>query len=144
MPAELRSVPRVRDFRSPGSAQTRWTDNDMLATNNAIYYALWDSAINAWIAADAGGDLMTDRPAIPSSPESGCRYPGTRLPRDLVVGIGVDQPAPAVVPPALYAAGARPDDPGRRGWSLSTSMSTETRRRAILPGGIGRPMRPHG
>ena len=33
---------------------TRWTDNDMFGhLNNAVYYELFDTAINAWINTSA-------------------------------------------------------------------------------------------
>lgn len=112
MPAD--DVARVRDFPVTWAVQTRWTDNDMFGhLNNAIYYALWDSAINAWIARDAGADPMTDA-ALPLVAQSGCRYIGElAYPDDLVVGIGVDRIGSSSVTfrLALYAAGAEPEDP---------------------------------
>ncbi|MFN8096850.1 MAG: thioesterase family protein [Dermatophilaceae bacterium] len=137
MPAEPRPVPRVRDFPVTWPVQTRWTDNDMFGhLNNAIYYALWDSAINAWIARDAGGDPMTD-PAIPLVAESGCRYLGElAYPADLVVGIGVDRVGTSAVTfrLALYAAGARPDDPvAAAGRWVHVYVDRETRRPCAIP-----------
>ena len=83
---------RVGDFPVAWPVQTRWTDNDMFGhLNNAVYYALWDSALNSWLARDAGADPMTDR-AFPVVAESSCRYLSElAYPDDLVVGIGVDR-----------------------------------------------------
>ena len=40
-------------------ATTRWSDNDMYGhLNNAVYYELFDSAINGWLITGAGVDVM--------------------------------------------------------------------------------------
>ncbi|UOY03620.1 acyl-CoA thioesterase [Blastococcus sp. PRF04-17] len=69
---------------------TRWSDNDMFGhLNNAVYYQLFDSAINGWLARDAGVDPMT-MPAIGVVAESGCRFLAeARFPDPLAVGIAV-------------------------------------------------------
>ncbi len=41
--------------------------------NNAVYYELFDSAINAWVIRDAGVDEATS-PEIGVVAESGCRF----------------------------------------------------------------------
>ena len=39
-----------RDFPVHWPVLTRWTDNDMFGhLNNAVYYEMFDTAINAWI-----------------------------------------------------------------------------------------------
>ena len=104
---------RAGDFLVVWPVQTRWTDNDMFGhLNNAVYYALWDSALNAWLARDAGADPMTDA-AFPVVAESSCRYLSElAYPDDLVVGIGVDRLGSSSVTfrLALYAAGLPPTD----------------------------------
>ena len=40
-------------------ATTRWSDNDMYGhLNNAVYYELFDSAINGWLITGAGIDAV--------------------------------------------------------------------------------------
>jgi acyl-CoA thioester hydrolase len=69
---------------------TRWADNDMFGhLNNAVYYQLFDTAINAWINANTGLDPLTT-PALGIVAESGCRYfSELHFPQNLVVGLAV-------------------------------------------------------
>jgi acyl-CoA thioester hydrolase len=47
------------DFPVQWPVLTRWTDNDMFGhLNNAVYYELFDTAINAWINTDCGIDPL--------------------------------------------------------------------------------------
>jgi len=54
--------------------QTRWADNDMYGhMNNVVHYALFDTAINAWLIGEglldpAGGDI------VGLVVETGCSY----------------------------------------------------------------------
>ena len=71
-------------------ATTRWSDNDMYGhLNNAVYYELFDSAINGWLI--AGADVLA-LPELGVVAESGCRffreleYPGL-----LDVGVRVER-----------------------------------------------------
>lgn len=78
------------DFPVHWPVQTRWTDNDMFGhLNNAVYYQLFDTAINAWIGSRAGVDPM-DAPWLGVVAESSCRYfAELTFPSDLVVGLAV-------------------------------------------------------
>jgi acyl-CoA thioester hydrolase len=69
---------------------TRWTDNDMFGhLNNAVYYELFDTAINAWLGTTAGVDPVT-APWLGVVAESGCRYfAELQFPDPLVVGLAV-------------------------------------------------------
>ena len=69
---------------------TRWTDNDMFGhLNNAVYYELFDTAINAWINTSADVDPVT-APWLGVVAESGCRYfTELAFPDPLVVGLAV-------------------------------------------------------
>ena len=79
-----------RDFPVHWPVHTRWTDNDMFGhLNNAVYYALFDTAINAWINTTTGVDPMT-APWLGVVAESGCRYfAELQFPDPVVVGLGV-------------------------------------------------------
>ena len=49
-----------RDFPVHWPVLTRWTDNDMFGhLNNAVYYELFDTAINAYINTNCGIDPLT-------------------------------------------------------------------------------------
>ena len=73
-PAADPTVLRRADFDEVTRVSTRWADNDMFGhLNNAVYYELFDSAINAWMIDGAGVDESTS-PEIGVVAESGCRF----------------------------------------------------------------------
>ncbi|MGO9381699.1 MAG: acyl-CoA thioesterase [Mycobacterium sp.] len=78
------------DFPVLWPVGTRWADNDMFGhLNNAVYYQLFDTAINAWINTTTGVDPITT-PAQGIVAESGCRYfSELHFPEGLVVGLAV-------------------------------------------------------
>jgi acyl-CoA thioester hydrolase len=69
---------------------TRWADNDMFGhLNNAVYYHLFDTAINAWINTTTGVDPLSTA-SLGIVAESGCRYfSELHFPESLVVGLAV-------------------------------------------------------
>ena len=78
------------DFPVHWPVLTRWTDNDMFGhLNNAVYYGLFDTAINAWINTNCGIDPLAV-PWLGVVAESGCRYfAELKFPDPLVVGLAV-------------------------------------------------------
>ncbi|MGV0048296.1 acyl-CoA thioesterase [Mycobacterium colombiense] len=78
------------DFPVLWPVGTRWADNDMFGhLNNAVYYQLFDTAINAWINTSTGLDPLST-PALGIVAESGCRYfSELQFPQDLRVGLAV-------------------------------------------------------
>jgi acyl-CoA thioester hydrolase len=78
------------DFPVLWPVGTRWADNDMFGhLNNAVYYQLFDTAINAWITLGTGLDPTTV-PALGVVAESGCRYfSELQFPQNLEVGLAV-------------------------------------------------------
>jgi acyl-CoA thioester hydrolase len=78
------------DFPVLWPVGTRWADNDMFGhLNNAVYYQLFDTAINAWINTRTGLDPITT-PALGIVAESGCRYfSELQFPQHLTVGLAV-------------------------------------------------------
>jgi acyl-CoA thioester hydrolase len=79
-----------KDFPVLWPVGTRWADNDMFGhLNNAVYYQLFDTAINAWINTSTGLDPLTT-PAVGIVAESGCRYfSELHFPQGLAVGLAV-------------------------------------------------------
>ena len=79
-----------RDFPVHWPVHTRWTDNDMFGhLNNAVYYALFDTAINAWINTSCEIDPLTVS-WLGVVAESGCKYLSElKFPNPLVVGLAV-------------------------------------------------------
>src|SRR5271156_140469 len=91
----------------------RWADNDMFGhLNNAVYYQLFDTAINGWINTNVDVDPVT-MAAQGIVAESGCRYfSELHFPQRLVVGLAVTRLGRSSVtyrlPPLPPAAGAAP------------------------------------
>jgi acyl-CoA thioester hydrolase len=79
-----------RDFPVLWPVLTRWADNDMFGhLNNAVYYQLFDTAINGWINTNVAVDpvTMAEQGIVA---ESGCRYfSELHFPERLVVGLAV-------------------------------------------------------
>jgi acyl-CoA thioester hydrolase len=94
--ARIPSVPEApdgltsSDFPVLWPVLTRWADNDMFGhLNNAVYYQLFDTAINAWINTSTGLDPLST-PALGIVAESGCRYfSELHFPEQLAVGLAV-------------------------------------------------------
>ncbi|MEB3033023.1 acyl-CoA thioesterase [[Mycobacterium] nativiensis] len=80
-----------RDFPVQWPVLTRWADNDMFGhLNNAVYYQLFDTAINGWIAANAPEIDPVAMPELGVVAESGCRFLGELgFPDRLAVGLAV-------------------------------------------------------
>lgn len=78
------------DFPVLWPVGTRWADNDMFGhLNNAVYYQLFDTAINAWINSGTGLDPIAT-PALGIVAESGCRYfSELHFPENLLIGVAV-------------------------------------------------------
>jgi acyl-CoA thioester hydrolase len=76
------------DFAVQWPVTTRWSDNDMFGhLNNAVYYELFDSAINGWLIESAHVDEVTSG-VIGVVAESGCTYfRELAFPEPLTVGV---------------------------------------------------------
>ena len=79
------------DFPVHWPVLTRWADNDMFGhLNNAVYYQLFDTAINGWIAAHVPAVDPVATPELGVVAESGCRFLGElAFPDRLAVGLAV-------------------------------------------------------
>src|SRR5579872_4036162 len=79
-----------RDFPVLWPVLTRWADNDMFGhLNNAVYYQLFDTAINGWLARETGIASM-DMPAQGVVVKSGCEYfRELRFPQSVLVALRV-------------------------------------------------------
>jgi acyl-CoA thioester hydrolase len=78
------------DFPVHVPATTRWSDNDTFGhLNNAVYYQLFDTAINGWLIGRTGIDVL-NAPYLGVVAESGCRfYREVGFPRPITIGLRV-------------------------------------------------------
>lgn len=78
------------DFDVLCPVTTRWSDNDMFGhLNNAVYYQLFDTAINGWLADVANVEPLAE-PVIGVVAESRCVFFGeVGYPQALTVGLRV-------------------------------------------------------
>ena len=73
-PARRQAAPRREDYVVWRRATTRWADDDVYGhMNNARYFELIDTAVNAHLAEATGVDIRS-LPAIGVVAEVGCRY----------------------------------------------------------------------
>ena len=117
--------------------QTRWTDNDMFGhLNNAVYYELFDTAINAWINTTRDVDPVA-APWLGVVAESGCRYfAELKFPSQLVVGLAVTRLGNSSV---TYRTGLWADGdntPAAVGSWVHVYVDRDTRRPVPIPAPI--------
>jgi acyl-CoA thioester hydrolase len=103
-----------QDFPVRLAMPTRWADNDMFGhLNNAVYYELFDTAINGWLATTGGVDAATT-PELGVVAESGCTfYREVGFPQPLTVGMRVERLGRSSVTYALGVFAGGPDDQPR-------------------------------
>ncbi|MEP6651381.1 MAG: thioesterase family protein, partial [Lapillicoccus sp.] len=80
------------DFPVRVSMETRWSDNDMFGhLNNAVYFELFDTAINGWLARQTATAPL-EQTARGVVAETSCRYlQEVGFPETVVVGIAVER-----------------------------------------------------
>jgi acyl-CoA thioester hydrolase len=116
---------------------TRWSDNDMFGhLNNAVYYELFDSAINAWVIKGAGVNVLTI-PELGVVAESGCRFfTEVEFPFGLEVGVRVARVGNSSVTYALGLFAEDREEIAALGHWVHVYISRETRRPAAIPAAI--------
>src|SRR5260370_10541078 len=109
--------PARADFARFIAIATRWSDNDAYGhLNNVVYYALFDSAVNALLI-EAGLLDPATSPIIGLVVESNCRfYASLTYPEPAEVGVAVERlgRSPGRYHLAGFKAGAPPAAPARR------------------------------
>jgi acyl-CoA thioester hydrolase len=127
----LRGRDSYRVWRKIG---TRWGDNDAYGhVNNTIYYAWFDTAVNAWLIEAGLLDVAAGDP-IGLVVETGCRYkrPLT-YPEPVEVGLAVERLGTSSVRYrlGLFAKGA--DEAAAEGYFIHVYVDRATRRPVELP-----------
>jgi acyl-CoA thioester hydrolase len=108
-----RSAPKRTDYAVWRQATTRWADDDVYGhMNNARYFELIDTAVNAHLAEATGVDIR-GLPAIGVVAEVGCRYfRQVGYPRPVDLGLAVEKVGSSSV---VYRIGIFQGDPDGEG-----------------------------
>ncbi len=119
------------------SATTRWSDNDMYGhLNNAVYYELFDSAINGWLITGAGVDVLA-LPELGVVAESGCRYfRELEYPRLLDVGVRVERVGRSSITYALGLFDAETDELAALGHWVHVYIDRTSRCTVPIPAAV--------
>lgn len=133
MPSDYSS----RDFPVHWPVTTRWTDNDMFGhLNNAVYYALFDTAINGWINTTVGLDPIT-APWLGVVAESGCQYfAELKFPDPLTVGLAVTRLGTSSVTYRLALFGEGAAEVAAVGRWVHVYVDRDTRRPVPIPDAV--------
>jgi acyl-CoA thioester hydrolase len=119
------------------SATTRWSDNDMYGhLNNAVYYELFDSAINGWLITGAGADVLS-LPELGVVAESGCRFfHELEYPRRLEVGVRVERLGRSSITYGLGLFDAERDDLAALGHWVHVYIDRTSRSPVPIPAAV--------
>ena len=113
---------------------TRWADNDAYGhVNNTVYYAWFDTAVNAWLIEAGLLDVERGDP-IGLVVETGCRYAAPlAYPEPVEVGLAVERLGTSSVRYRIgvFAKGA--EDAAAEGFFVHVYVDRETRRPVALP-----------
>jgi acyl-CoA thioester hydrolase len=136
-PADAAQDPRAltrAHFDHVVPATTRWSDNDMYGhLNNAVYYELFDSAINGWLITGAGVDVMA-LPELGVVAESGCRYfRELEYPHPLDVGVRVERLGRSSITYALGLFDAEADELAALGHWVHVYIERTSRSTVPIP-----------
>ncbi len=122
------------DFDHVTRVSTRWADNDMYGhLNNAVYYELFDSAINSWLIEGAGLDVMAI-PELGVVAESGCRfYREVEYPQALDVAVRVERIGRSSITYRLGLFGAGVDEVAAVGHWVHVYIDRDSRSSVPIP-----------
>ncbi|HEU4331001.1 MAG TPA: thioesterase family protein [Lapillicoccus sp.] len=118
-------------------ASTRWSDNDMYGhLNNAVYYELFDSAINGWLITGGVADAM-DSAELGVVAESGCRFfAELAYPEGLDVGVRIERVGRSSITYALGLFAADRDEIAALGHWVHVYIDRVSRSAVPIPAGV--------
>lgn len=116
---------------------TRWHDNDVYGhVNNVVYYAFFDTVINAWLIEEGGLDIHSDA-TVGLCAESHCAFEAAfAFPETVEAGLRVGHLGRSSV---RYEIGLFRDGveaPAATGWFVHVFVAREDRRPADIPPGV--------
>lgn len=88
----MSTEPALADYPIVRPVATRWADNDMFGhLNNAVYYGIFDSVINGWLA-EATGISPLEHEARGVVAESSCRFLAeVGFPDEVLIGLRIER-----------------------------------------------------
>lgn len=121
-------------YRAFVSTPTRWHDNDVYGhVNNVVYYAFFDTAVNAWLIEAGLLDIENGDP-IGVVVETGCRYAASvHFPQKLEVGLTIARLGSSSVTYHLGLFVEGEDQPAAEGHFTHVYVGRESRRPVPLP-----------
>ena len=122
---------------------TRWGDEDRYGhVNNAVAYAVFESAIMGWLGTERGLDPNAGSVRC-FSVENGCTYLApVHHPDVLLAGLGVSRLGNSSVRYELGVASAREDRPVWRGFVVDVFVDAVTERPVRVPGAFREALAP--
>ena len=113
---------------------TRWDDNDVYGhVNNVRYFALFDTAINAWLIEEGGLDIEHGD-VIGLCAESHCEYKtAIAFPDAVEVGVRAGHIGTSSVRYELAVFKAGAEEPAATGWFVHVFVDRATRRPVPFP-----------
>ena len=135
---EARAHPQGRSaYRRFASFATRWRDNDQYGhMNNAVYYELFDSAVNNFLI-ETGILDMTGAKTVFLVASSGCNYfDEVAYPSDVEIGLSVSRIGSSAVTyqVGLFVNGA--ERTAARGTFIHVNVDTKTKRPCAIDDSI--------
>jgi acyl-CoA thioester hydrolase len=126
---------RGRDaYRAWHDVTTRWADNDSYGhVNNVVYYAWFDSAVNAWLIQAGLLDVAAGDP-IGLVVETGCRYARPlSFPEPVEIGLAVEKIGKSSVLFNLGVFAKDSSEPSAEGHFTHVYVDRASRRPAGIP-----------
>ena len=122
------------DYRAWHEVTTRWADNDAYGhVNNVVYYAWFDSAVNAWLIRAGLLDVALGDP-IGLVVETGCRYARPlAFPEPVEIGMAVENIGKSSVRYSLGVFSKDSSEPAAEGHFTHVYVDRATRRPVEIP-----------
>ena len=127
---------RRSDFSVLREVPTRWADVDAYGhVNNVVHYAVFDTAVNAWLIESTGEDVRR-WPSIGLVVETSCRYLAELdFPAAITAGLAVDRLGNTSITYRLGLFGPA-EAPAAVGRFVHVYVVRETRRPVPVPGPV--------
>ena len=127
---------RRNDFPVLREVPTRWSDVDAYGhVNNVVHYAVFDTAVNAWLM-EATGEDVRRWPQLGLVVETSCRYLAELgFPAPITAGLRVERLGNSSIAYALALFGAD-EAPAAVGRFVHVYVDRETRRPVPVPDAV--------